>query len=84
MIVPFGTRNSHYIAHNSLWTLIFLSRDYICLRQHSLLCVLSSKLICSVSASYYLEMDPKFLQPLDSMKIENQYETDSLFDMLEK
>ncbi|CAH8309773.1 unnamed protein product [Eruca vesicaria subsp. sativa] len=29
-------------------------------------------------------MDPNSIQPLDPMNIENQYESDSLFDMLEK
>ncbi|XP_002865951.2 protein RKD4 [Arabidopsis lyrata subsp. lyrata] len=79
MIIRFGTRNSHYIAipmnlHR------FLQRLYMSSSKHSSVFNYSALFLSLILQ----QMDHNSLHQLDSPKIENQYEPDSLYDMLEK
>ncbi|KAL1206701.1 Protein RKD4 [Cardamine amara subsp. amara] len=77
MIILFGTRNSHYIAHTIPYvTLIFFYRDYISDRTQPSAVALFSSLSLQ-------QMDPNSLHHLNSPTIKNEYDPDSFYDMLD-
>lgn len=79
MIIRFGTRNSHYIAipmnlHR------FLQRLYMRSSKHF---SVSTILLCFLSLILQ-QMDHNSLHQLDSPKIENECDPESLYDLLDK